>query len=74
MENRKKAYQEGIERYTKRRDEVRGDPVYLESRRLWKEYIYRERKITATELGERLGIAEYPKAKQLKDLFGGKEI
>ena len=46
---------------------------YEESRRLWREF--RKGRLTATELGERLGQYENSgEADKIKELFNGKEL
>jgi hypothetical protein len=75
VEQRKKTYQEGVAQRILLSDKVRGSEEYGESRRAWKDYV--EGKITADEVGERLGRFNREKPKEItmfKDIFGAKEI
>ena len=69
--NRKETYQEGIRRGHELSDKARLDKNYIESRRLWKEWL--SRKITTDELQRHCKelTGETTDLDKLTDIFGG---
>lgn len=74
VEERKKAYEEGIKRHNEGGINFRDDTTYKRCRELWKEF--QAGRITADQLQEYLGedALELSEEQDIADMFGGQII